>query len=303
MKWTTKTFAIWMALLIAVSMLPACSSNDDSGLTDPQSQGTAPELPAMSTMVMNLDFFGVKAPDVSQQALVTGKPGPELQTAAVSDRTNWINGFVRALFLQLLMFDALEEPVGAFALAIHSIPQYQGDDSWLWTYIFIEDSIEYSIYLYGTPNGTYADWRMEVSTTDPEFLLDHFVWFSGRTYSDNSEGYWQFYDPAFDQPALASSATITPGVQTIRIDWENASASEHRLTVTVNGIGHEDEGDYLEFYESSTMGSITHYDVSADLTANITYYSDGSGSLTVHDFNNGEQACWDQHQFDTTCPQ
>jgi len=304
MKWTTRTFVIWMALLVAAAFLPACSNDDTSSLTDPQTSSDAPQLPAMSTMVFNLDFFGLEAPEVSQQSIVTGKPDQELQTADSANRGNWINAFVRALFLQLLMYDALEEPVGAFALAIHSVPQQQDDGSWLWTYIFVEETIEYSVFLYGTPQDTYVDWRLEVSTNDPDFLLTHFVWFSGQTQNNDSGGYWQFFDPVFDGPALvAGSMAATPGVETVRIDWANPSRTEHRLTISVNGIGHEDEGDYIEFFESSFVGSITHYDAGEGLTSDITYYPDGSGSLTVPDYNNGERACWDQHQFDTDCPQ
>ena len=304
MKWTTRTFVIWMALLVAVSVLPACSNDNNSSPTDPQTSGDAPQLPAMSTMVFNLDFFGIETPAVSQQSIETGTPGQELQAAESANRTHWINAFVRALYVQLLMYDALEEPVGAFALAIHSIPQQQDDGAWLWTYIFVDEAVEYSVFLYGTPQDTYVDWRMEVSTNDPGFLLDHFVWFSGRTQNDESAGYWQFNDPVFDGPAFAAVSTAsTPGVNTIRIDWQNPSATEHRLTITVNGTGHKDEGDYLEFFESSFVGSITHYDAGEGLTSDITYYPDGSGSLTVPDYNNGEQACWDQHQFDTDCPQ
>jgi hypothetical protein len=49
------------------------------------------------------------------------------------------------------------------------------------------------------------------------------------------------------------------------------------------------------------MGSIDHYDASEDQSSNITYYSDGSGSLTVPDYNDGQQACWDTNQEDIDC--
>lgn len=299
MKWTTRTFAIWMALIVAAAMLTACSSDNESGLLEPQPSDNPPALPSTSTMAFNVDFFGVNPSGVTPQEIAEGKPGPALQAVGAESRANWINAFVRALYVQLLMFDALDEPIGAFALAVHSVPQRQDDGSWLWTYIFVENGLEYSIFLYGTAHDTYVDWRMEVSTNDPDFLLDHFVWFGGRTHNDESEGYWQFYDPVFDAAAAAS----TPGTETVRIDYANPSRTEHRLTVTVNGAGRDDEGDYLEFFESSFMGSITHYDASEDILSDITYYRDGSGSLTVPDYNGGGQACWDENQFDTACPQ
>jgi hypothetical protein len=283
-----------MALLLAVWMLPACSTDDTVAPEETGYPADAPQLPSMSTMQFALEFFDIEAPQVSQQSIETGKPGPELQTAEGADRTNFINGFVRALFVHLLMFDALEEPVAAFALAVHSIPQKQDDGSWLWTYIFVEGSLEYSIFLYGTPatGGEYVDWRLEVSTNDPSLDLDHFVWFDGRTHKHDTHGFWQFYDPSL--PAPHTSA---------RIDWQNPSKAEHRLTVEINGSDAPEYGDMLEFFESSFVASIDHFDAGEDRESNITFNADGSGSLTMHDYNGGEKACWDTEQKNTDCPQ
>jgi hypothetical protein len=252
--------------------------------------------------MFELGFFDIQMPEVSQQSIEIGKPGAELEQAAAANRTHFINAFVRALYVQLLMFDALEEPIGAFALAIHSIPQEQADGSWLWTYIFVENGMEYSIFLYGTPapSDNYVDWRLEVSTNNPDFRLDHFVWFDGRSYTNDSAGYWQFYDPVFGG-AVPASSPATDGVATVRIDWQNPSPTEHRLRVEVNGEGHVDEGDYLEFFESSFLATIDHYDASEDAYSNITWYADGSGSITVPDYNDGETACWDTEQKDADC--
>jgi hypothetical protein len=293
-----------MAALLAVYLLPACSNNDESNPVDPGYPAGAPELPPMSTMVFDLEFFGIEVPEVSETSVETGRPGEELQRADAANRTHFINAFVRALYVQLLMLDALEEPVGAFAYAVHSIPQEQEDGSWLWTYIFVDNGFEYSVFLYGTPgpNHDYVDWRLEVSTNDPGFLLDHFVWFDGRAYTDDSHGHWQFYDPVLTPPAMVSSP-VTDGVETVRIEWQNPSATEHRLRIDVNGQGHPDEGDYVEFFESSFLATIDHYDASKGEESNITFYADGTGSLTVPDYNNGETACWDTEQKDTDCPQ
>jgi hypothetical protein len=304
MKRTKRTLGILMAMLLAVYLLPACSTDDESGLVDPVDPVGAPELPPMSTMVFNVDFFDIEMPEVSQSSMETGKPGEELQMADAANRANFINAFVRAVFVHLLMFDALEEPIGAFAYAIHSVPQKQDDGSWLWTYIFVDNALEYSVFLYGTagPGNEYVDWRLEVSTNNPDLPLDHFVWFDGRAYTDDNHGHWQFYDPVLDPPAMASSPA-TDGVETVRIEWQNPSRTEHRLRIDINGEGHPEEGDYLEFFESSFRATIDHYDASERLESNITFYADGSGSLTVPDYNDGVTGCWDTEQKDTDCPE
>ncbi|MGD8413010.1 MAG: hypothetical protein PVF33_02190 [Candidatus Latescibacterota bacterium] len=295
MKRTKKTLGMLMAILFAAWMLPACSGDDGAGPTEPDYPADAPQLPSVSTMMFDVQFFDIETPQVSQQAAETGKPtGGELLAAESADRTHFINAFVRVLFLQLLMYDALEEPVGAFALAVHSVPQPQDDGSWLWTYIFVDEGIEYNIYLYGTPDtgDDHVDWRLEVSTNDPSNPFDHFVWFDGRTYNDDSQGYWQFYDPQL--PAPHASA---------RIDWENPSATEGRLVIEINGPDHPDYGDTLEFFESSFQCTVDHYDAGEDRRANITVNADGTGSLTVPDYNNGDRACWDTEQKNTDCPE
>lgn len=294
-KRTIGQAAICLAVLLALYLLPGCSNENDPAAPPPAEESKAPELPSIETMKFTVDFFGVEPPAVSPQSIQVGKPGDELLQTAEGDHANWINAFIRVLFLQLLMFDALDEPIGAFAYAIHSTPRLQPDGSWLWTYIFVEGDAEYSVFLYGTPMTDRVGWRMEVSTNVPEFLLDHFVWFEGQCMKNESSGYWQFYDP------ILESIATTEGVETARIDWENTSRSEHRLTVTINGESQEDYGDTLEFYQSSTMGSVDHYDASEDARGNITWYPDGSGSITVTDYNDGLQACWDINQENTDC--
>ena len=78
--------------------------------------------------------------------------------------------------------------LGAFQLAVRSVPQPQDDGSWRWTYIVVEDTAEYAIYLYGKDEGTYSSWRLEVSSNDPGMPLDHFTWFAGEVESDESGG-------------------------------------------------------------------------------------------------------------------
>jgi len=284
----------WTAALcaLAFAVLAGCSGNDS--ITVPSDEPSdAPALPSVSTMKFQLDFFGVATPAVDAQSLATGKPSAEmLQSAAAIDRTHWINAFVRALYVQLLTYDALEEPIAAFALAIHSVPQKQDDGSFLWTYIFVdkETGVEYSIFLYGLPVGNSVEWRMEVSSNNPAQPLDHFKWFDGT--SMQTEGYWQFYEPVDE----------SNGIEVARIDWTDTRLL-NVLRITINGVGHEDEGDTLEFHQTPAEGMIEHYDASADARCTILWSADGSGSITCPDYNDGAQSCWDEHQRNTACSQ
>jgi hypothetical protein len=280
-----------LAGLLVCSTLSGCG---DDSVTPPAAKDgdRAPALPAVSSMKFALDFYGVATPSLDQQSLATGKPSAALlQNTEAGDHSNWINAYVRAVFVYLTVYDLLDEPIGAFALAIHSVPQKQDDGSYLWTYIFVDKDIEYSVFLYGTPGPETVAWRMEVSSNNPAQPLDHFVWFSGESRQDDTGGYWQFFQPV----------DPTTGVATMRIDWTKAGAHEGTVKITVNGSGLENEGDTLAFTRSGPTSSIEYYDASADRLSSIIWHANGTGSLTVPDYNGGLTACWDHQQVNVAC--
>lgn len=288
---------VWAPVLtLALLFSSGCLKSESP--TGPGDAAEAPALPSLATMQFQPGFFSAEdLSDIDPGAVKSGKVSESDGVSA--ERTHFINAVVRVLFVQLLMYDALEEPIAAFALAVHSVPQPQEDGSYLWTYIFVDQQVEYSIFLYGTPLADRVAWRLEVSSNDPELVLDHFVWFEGESMNDDSQGYWQFYEPIGAMPVSLAS---TEGRRTARIDWFHDSPVENRLRVTVNGPGHPDEGDFLEFQETPASGQLNHFDASSDLASNITWYPDGSGSITVPDYNDGVQACWDHEGVNTVCP-
>jgi hypothetical protein len=290
-------------LLVVMAAVLCCfqACSTDENPVDTQNPALQPPaLPAASTMAMNLSFFD--AAQIDEASLISGVPGgPALSAAA--GKEHFINAAVRVLFVNLVFCAAFEPPVAAFALAIHSIPQLQPDGSWLWTYIFVDGSVEYSIFLYGKRVADYNQWRMEVSASDPSLGFDHFVWFDGEAMVDGSSGYWQFYTPVEGVPAVAAAGAATPGVPSVRIDWLNTSANEHQLTILANEAGSEDEGDTVVFYNSPSASFVQFNDLSAALLYEIIWYPDGSGSIEVPDYNGGDKACWDTRQNNSECPQ
>jgi hypothetical protein len=293
------TAALLPALVLVLS-LAGCS--EDSYVTGPGPQ-TAPELPPASTMSMDVSLFD-SAP-VDPQVVAEGGYGVVPLEAGLHTKLNFINAALRVHFINIVLCAALVEPVAAFALAAQSVPQPQRDGSWLWTYIFVGDEAEYSIFLYGKNMGTYTEWRMEVSSTDPEAPFDHFVWFEGQVEMDESSGYWQFYEPEEDPPVLAMAAvgvvSSTPGVPVIRIDWENRENDEHELVFLINKEGIPEEGSTLTYFESPTMSSVDFYNAANGNTGIIIWYPDGSGSIEWPDYRDGGKYCWNAFQRDTDC--
>lgn len=279
--------------LMAVLVFQGCSS-DDKSVTP--SGTTAPALPPVSTMKMDISLF--EAADAPPPAIEAGRVDVDPAVFADGTKLNFLNAAVRVLFLDVVVYSALADPVAAFALAVHSIPQPRPDSSYLWTYIVVEDEIEYSIFLYGKDHGDHVSWRMEVSSNDPALPLDHFVWFDGVVNGDGDSGYWQFYEPVDQGPAL--TAFDTPGAKTIRIDWSD-SGTTRQLVFTVNKAGDPAEGSTLTYFCSDECCSIEFYDAEQETTGEILWNADGSGYIEWPDYNGGERGCWDTDQFDIDC--
>lgn len=284
---------ISLMVLLAAFVLAGCSSDDSPiGIEEQQ----APNLPSIETMKLEVGFF--ESANLPPQTIETGKiEGPDA-TSTDGLHLNFLNAAVRVLYLDVVVYSALVEPVVAFQLAIRSVPQPQDDGSWLWTYIVVEDAQEHAIYLYGKDEGTYSSWRLDVSSNDPAIPLDHFTWFTGEVESDDSGGYWQFYEPAEEAAAMTLA---TPGIQSIRIDWADGGMDGKSLILLVNKPGDPAEGSTLTFEELPEYSSVKFYDAENYDTGTILWQFDGSGYIEWPDYHDGERSCWDNTQHDVDC--
>jgi len=292
---------IGVAAMLAAFALLGCS--DGAKVAAPAGP-EPPSLPSVGTMHVDASIF--ESAQIDEQSALLGKlTGPSLAAAGYT-KLNFFNAAVRVLFLDVVVYSAIAQPAAAFATAIHSVPQYQQDGSWLWTYIYVGDgSVEYSIFLRGKQEASYTAWSMEVSSTDPATPLDHFVWFDGQVQLDGQSGYWQFYEPAGEPAAataLAAGVDPTAGVTCIRIDWENLSLVDRRLALLANKPGAPEEGSTLVFDETLQSASIEYYDAANGGTGTIVWNREGSGSIEWPDYNGGAKGCWDVRQRDVVCP-
>ncbi len=287
---------ISIMILLAAFVLAGCSSDDSPVGMEEQQQ--APALPSVETMKLDVGFF--ESADLPPQAIETGKfDGPDA-VAMDGMHLNFLNAAVRVLFLDVVVYSAIVEPVVAFQLAVRSVPQPQDDGSWLWTYIVVEGAKEYAIYLYGKDEGTYSSWRLDVSSNDPEMPLDHFTWFTGEFESDDSGGYWQFYEPS-EEETPAAMALATPGIESIRIDWANNGMEGNNLILLVNKAGDPAEGSSLTFEELPGYSSVEFYDAENGNTGTILWRFDGTGYIEWPDYRDGARSCWDNTQHDVDC--
>lgn len=286
---------ISLMVLLAAFVLAGCSTDDNPVAMEEEQR--APDLPSVETMKLDVGFF--ESADLTPRSIETGKLDGPLAVVTDGMHLNFLNAAVRVLFLDVVVYSALVEPVAAFQLAIRSVPQPQDDGSWLWTYIVVEGANEYAIYLYGKDEGTYSSWHLDVTSNDPEMPLDHFTWFAGEIESDDSGGFWQFYEPVEEE--TAAIALATPGIESIRIDWADSGMDGNSLVLLVNKAGDPAEGSTLTFEELPEYSSVTFYDAGKAGTGTILWRFDGSGYIEWPDYRDGERSCWDGTQHDVDC--
>ncbi len=277
-----------IAILLSLFVMFGCK-DDSEGPSGPQ----APGLPSANTMTPDFSLFEETAIEMSYiGADVLPTPNG-----------NFANAAVRVFYLKTVVFAASVVPVAAFSLAVHSVPQLQQDGSWLWTYIYMNGTIQNDILLYGKQMEDFVYWRMVVSNNDPMLPLDHFLWFDGQVQNNRMSGYWQFYEPTTlgPQALAAGEAAETPGTPVIRVDWQVTGWNSRVLEILVNKDGSPAEGSTLTFSQSPTERSVVFYNALDQKTGAIIWYPDGSGSIEWPDYNNGVKACWDALKQNVDC--
>ncbi len=263
MKRTPTLATSLLVILALLAGLGGCSSDDQT--TAPTEQ--APTLPDPAQLSVNLDFF-------ADGAGLSGK---------AFGHQNFYNAYLRAVIVGATTDLVLAPPVAAFSLALHTVPNHQQDGSWIWVYTFVDGSDEAQVRLRGTLDGDAVIWEMRVSYG----TVDQKLWFDGSTQNEGDTGHWTFYD--IEQGGMACAT----------LDWTN-DGDFHQLTLAaLSGV---DAGDSLALARDGDDARIDFTDASAEATFFIRWNeADGTGSLQVPDYNNGEEACWDENQWDVDC--
>ncbi len=247
--------------------LAGCSDS-----TQPEAD-TAPELPPVQSLSIDLGFF--------RDNRAVG-----LSETAQAARLNFINALVRVDFLNVAVLTALAPPSAVFALAIHSVPTRDDDGAYLWIYTWREGGQDHQIRLRGLPVETRVEWELAIARAG----VPAEVWFHGESHTDRDEGFWVFRD--FEEAG---------DPEVFRIEWEVDEATA-RLDLINQDANDPDVGDELRYSVNGSLGMVEFQDESDGMTWDIQWdEADGSGSLMVPDYRNGERSCWDGEQEDVSC--
>jgi hypothetical protein len=255
------------AMLILAILSLALFGCDGDSITDPGATTTdrAPVLPDAERLTIDLGFFD--GADGSDKAF---------------GRQNFFNAYLRAVIVTGMTELVLAPPIAAFSLAIHTVPNHQQDGSWIWVYTFVDGDEEAQVRLHGRIESDHVDWAMRA--TVPAEGLDDVLWFDGTTREDGALGAWTFYE---DDTAVAT------------LDWDHSGAVE---TLGLRALTGEDAGAAITFTSEANLHRIDLIDGETGDASFIRWNeATGTGSLQVPDYRDGEEACWDEQQYDVDC--
>jgi hypothetical protein len=245
-----------------------CSSNNDN-----EDNATPPSLPPDSSLTMDLSTFG----------------GGKMAPASQNPGKNFNNAAIRVLFLDAGIVVALLPATTVFKAAKSVEPIKQDDGSWLWSYktLFLGQNYEANLTASFEPDSVI--WTMKV--TNPTFKppLKNFQWYVGESALNNSNGNWQFFDPATPDQATEIGS----------IDWTVKSLTKGDIAFSAKNPKNQIFGDKATYSIDGTTALVTYFDSSANIMAEVTWDTfTTAGSLKVPDYNSGNRAYWDENKQD-----
>lgn len=263
-----RTVRTLIVLIIGVVLMAGC---DGDSTTGPSNTGNgSPTLPDAAMLDFNFGFF----------ESAQGKEAP-------ATKTNFFNAVIRVAAIQAVTRIVLTPPVAAFALAVHTIPSPQPDGSYIWVFTHVIEGKDVQIRLRGLEEEDEVFWELRINAPYLDEPIDNELWFDGETQIEGDGGAFRFYD--FSRIGKPHVATI---------EWVNEADSEELIFTDYD----ENPGNELSWHRTGSDCRIDYLDYSESGEWFIRWdEDDGSGSLMVEDYNNGNEACWNHHQDDVDC--
>tara|TARA_R110000868_G_scaffold1211_2_gene9327 strand:+ start:49375 stop:50232 length:858 start_codon:yes stop_codon:yes gene_type:complete len=260
---TQKLATLFLAIgLIFIS----CSDANDQ-------EGEAPTIPSSESMSITFD-------GLSTQNKVNS-------TVQQSDTTIGI-AYLSALAAGAILEVNFAVPKVLLSAAEGQEAEYLGDGEWQWTYSASGNQGSFSVRLTAQTGREQVEWNFYVSTTSSQVNWDDILLFSGTSTYDGNDGTWNIYRPDTEQLISASSWSIDETTTMITL-----SVYEGTNETTISRIDYMYSGTVKEISFSNLVEdtqTVIHWDVNT-----------GVGSITSTNYNNGQQACWDENYQDVAC--
>lgn len=259
-----------VVFLSAPLLLTNCGSDDE---VDP---GVAPEIPPLSTFVMD---FGI----------ASANDGGRIET-----KNNWGFSVLNVAFWNSAITLTFAIPVASFAESFNHSPTFDSDlPGWVWEYDHTFLGAVYNARLEAELTSEAVEWNMFITN---EGVFEDFNWYSGTSSLDGLSGQWVLNrEPENPQPF-------------IQVDWNRSLSGDvadiRYLNITPNN---DNNGSFIFFQRNDDGDFDRLYDIFSSLNDNTTEIewnsSDKSGRVKdeLH-FEDSDYHCWDESLDDIDCP-
>ncbi len=241
----------------------SCSDTNDQ-------PGEPPTIPSSESMTVSFDGLS---------------PQNKANTVQQTDTTIGV-AYLSALVTGAILEANFAIPKVLLKFAEGQEAEYLGDGEWQWTYTTSGEQGSFSVRLTAQTKREEVEWDFYVSTTSSQVNWDDVLLFSGTSTYTGDEGTWNIFNPA-------TEALITTS------GW---SISETETLITLSVYDNGNVVSRIDYMYSGTVKEVSISNLTEDTQTIIQWdVNTGAGSITSTNYNNGDEACWDENYQDVTC--
>lgn len=268
-----KKIALLLSFVVLV-VLNSCKDKDDEDKADYD----APSLPPEMALVIDMSEFNTKKS-------VTGVPtSPYLKGTNTKINRTW--AALGVSIWQTIITIGMAIPVAAFLESFNHEREYEGNNTWGWSYEFNAGGKKHTAHLTGKVDADSVTWTM---------YINDFRWYTGKGDFGQSGGYWTMYEKP-ENP-----------VEFLKITWEN-KATEGIANITYKNIrqGDAENGGYISYGRNENNNLNLYYNIynkGKDNLVKIQWSkTTGEGQTKNPElYKDEEWHCWDSDFQDVDC--
>ncbi|MEX0822990.1 MAG: hypothetical protein WD008_01300 [Balneolaceae bacterium] len=266
---------IWILVVTITLLVTGCTEDSTSGvddidddIDDTEEPMESPVVPEATPAEIDLSYFQENSVEFQEQYAAFLEASGYAQAASGS------------------LMGGLSFGEVFFGLAESSEAEFSNGE-WEWTYTFSEQGETITLRLTAAEVTDGIEWSMYISGNFGEFNqnVDEFLFISGFTASDRSEGNWSYYYPEGGETPVMS------------YQWEVTSETEYTFTSTI--IDPDNGNEFVISYTRTGAENTLNY-TGDDLNNDIEVYWN-TDTMTGYIDNGEEIRCWDDTFAETAC--
>lgn len=258
-----------ISVLLLIAGLIVTSCNDDPASLNGDEP---PQLPPIESMEVDFSTF------------------EDNQQAKAKANSNFAQAALRALVMKAAIDFNLAIPRALLAAAAESEAEFNDEGEWVWSYTHNAGEDTFEVRLVATRQDNDSV-RWQFFVTNSMLEIENKLFFDGTTTADGSQGTWTYYNLSGEGNEPVSN-----------IEWSVTGEEEVSLRLEVVSDRFNNEGDFIEYSFDGTVKHAVYYNAGEDETTELQWnVGTKAGYLIAPNYNNGEQACWDENFEDISC--